>query len=878
MADLLSNSIPNFPLFNPPNTPPKLFHPFSALSRTSTAGIWSRRRRRKPPQIIFFCKPSSQDLAVISTHEHADGSLIFRFGDPSELAKEEELMESKPEKVGSEDVEEFSVVKVLDGDCEREVIVKNVERKKVRADATVTEVSDSVVSRSEGSSLLERGIESDDDCFGSSVHQTGLLDCSASEVSTKNDVPLDEIGLEKDGGRVTIELTDTVEVRAEQSDRELSEKSASEVCTTNVVALEEKDWGKASIPLTDNVEVQAEEFDRGSSGESASKVSTENVVPLEKDGGKESVPLIDNVEVQAEQGDKESNVKSAPELSTENVVPLEEIVVEKDDGEALISLTDNGSTSVEVPTDQGNRESSEISASLFSTENVVTQEEIVIEKDESEVSVPLTDHYTASLEVQAEQGGRESSEKLLEDSVAEVQDSYGSEVTKENAIPVDGKFSEEQDAESSVSLRDNGGASAQVQAAESGGESTIQSISSDVDSSMNVTVNYVDQESSEDDESFKHFSTDTVEQSSLKDSIEDSGENQIIHLSKEAEDSREDEVVELMPTSPPTEAEPILDEEVSQEIQELYDPDKTQMPLLLNNNSPNLLLEVAEQTEDVESSVPTEASGRGMVEVEYTVASITSKDIQTAQLVLSSGAALLPHPSKALTGGEDAYFVTNQNWLGIADGVVQWSLEGTYPGLYSRELMENCEKVILQSGSDSGTDPKVVLKLSVAKVESPGSSTVLIAHFDGQAFHVANIGDSGFLIIRNGVIYKKSSPMLHEFNFPMQIGSGDDPSQIVEEYRIELDEGDIVVTGTDGLFDNLYAQEIASIITKLLEANETPKEIAEILATRAQEVGGAASGRTPFSDAAQAAGYVGQTGGKLDDVAVIVSLVQNPTH
>lgn len=45
---------------------------------------------------------------------------------------------------------------------------------------------------------------------------------------------------------------------------------------------------------------------------------------------------------------------------------------------------------------------------------------------------------------------------------------------------------------------------------------------------------------------------------------------------------------------------------------------------------------------------------------------------------------------------------------------------------------------------------------------------------------MANIGDSGFMIIRNGVIYKKSSPMLHEFNFPMQIESGDDPSQIVE--------------------------------------------------------------------------------------------------
>lgn len=31
---------------------------------------------------------------------------------------------------------------------------------------------------------------------------------------------------------------------------------------------------------------------------------------------------------------------------------------------------------------------------------------------------------------------------------------------------------------------------------------------------------------------------------------------------------------------------------------------------------------------------------------------------------------------QALTGGEDAFFVGGQNWLGVADGVGQWSLEG----------------------------------------------------------------------------------------------------------------------------------------------------------------------------------------------------------
>lgn len=45
---------------------------------------------------------------------------------------------------------------------------------------------------------------------------------------------------------------------------------------------------------------------------------------------------------------------------------------------------------------------------------------------------------------------------------------------------------------------------------------------------------------------------------------------------------------------------------------------------------------------------------------------------------------------------------------------------------------------------------------------------------------MASIGDSAFIIIRNGSVYRKSSPMLHEFNLPIQIEKGDDPSQLLE--------------------------------------------------------------------------------------------------
>ncbi|GMP39062.1 hypothetical protein CsSME_00010049 [Camellia sinensis var. sinensis] len=252
---------------------------------------------------------------------------------------------------------------------------------------------------------------------------------------------------------------------------------------------------------------------------------------------------------------------------------------------------------------------------------------------------------------------------------------------------------------------------------------------------------------------------------------------------------------------------------------------------------------------------------------------LTREEISTARYILSSGAYLLPHPSKASTGGEDAYFIVGQNWLGVADGVGSWSEEGIDPGIYSRELMENCRKIV--SECNSVPHPEEVISESALEAESPGSSTILVAYFDGQVLHVANIGDSGFIVIRNGVVYKRSTPRSFKFNCPFQIESGVDPSEYVEIYRIDLDEGDVIVTSTDGLFDNLYNPEIVSIVSKSMQSNFKLEEIAEALARRAHEIGNSTTCMTPFVDAYAARRIKkGFTGGKLDDVVVIVSLVQ----
>ncbi|KAJ8625741.1 hypothetical protein MRB53_034271 [Persea americana] len=300
--------------------------------------------------------------------------------------------------------------------------------------------------------------------------------------------------------------------------------------------------------------------------------------------------------------------------------------------------------------------------------------------------------------------------------------------------------------------------------------------------------------------------------------------------------------------------------------------------IMLEKTSPSMYLQAESIEGDENNRMNVEVAGSTFIqmpEVETEVNSNGETVISGRRFFLSSGAAMLPHPSKALTGGEDAYFVACTNWFGVADGVGQWSFEGINAGLYSRELMENCAKFVAECQTVPGTGPDQILIQSAAKAYFPGSSTVLVAFFDGQALHVANIGDSGFILIRNGDVFRRSSPMVYEFNFPLQIERGDDPSQLIERYKIDLEEGDVIVTATDGLFDNLYDEEIASFVSKSLQTKRKPKEMAEFLVVRAQEIGRSASARSPFADAAHEAGYITYSGGKLDDVTVVVSVVQS---
>jgi protein phosphatase PTC7 len=84
--------------------------------------------------------------------------------------------------------------------------------------------------------------------------------------------------------------------------------------------------------------------------------------------------------------------------------------------------------------------------------------------------------------------------------------------------------------------------------------------------------------------------------------------------------------------------------------------------------------------------------------------------------------------------------------------------------------------------------------------------------------------------------------------------------------------GDIIVTGTDGLFDNVFSQEAATVAARCRGKGETAAIAAQVLCRYARTRAADTKYNSPFSYGAMQAGYVYQ-GGKMDDITVLVTYV-----
>ena len=85
---------------------------------------------------------------------------------------------------------------------------------------------------------------------------------------------------------------------------------------------------------------------------------------------------------------------------------------------------------------------------------------------------------------------------------------------------------------------------------------------------------------------------------------------------------------------------------------------------------------------------------------------------------------------------------------------------------------------------------------------------------------------------------------------------------------------DVVIMGTDGLFDNLYEPDILACLedTTAKQPAMDPSKVAHCLATKAEKKSYDKKFDSPFSKNARECGYK-YPGGKKDDITVVVSEV-----
>ena len=247
-------------------------------------------------------------------------------------------------------------------------------------------------------------------------------------------------------------------------------------------------------------------------------------------------------------------------------------------------------------------------------------------------------------------------------------------------------------------------------------------------------------------------------------------------------------------------------------------------------------------------------------------------------LRLYSAGKIIPHPRKAYRGGEDSFIVSSptNSTLAVADGVGGWESKGVNPRAFADQILRSTYEFI-KSGDDN---PYTALQAGFELTTKTGSSTVCIGKMTSDGiFRVANIGDSGFLIIRNQKILIQSGEHQHQFNYPYQLGRdfegnphGIDRPTDAEIYQITLEKDDVVVMGSDGLLDNVWPKEILNYI------NENPPNsinLANGLADIAYEKSQDDENYVPFFHRAKEedVGFANYQGGKEDDITVLIGIV-----
>jgi len=249
------------------------------------------------------------------------------------------------------------------------------------------------------------------------------------------------------------------------------------------------------------------------------------------------------------------------------------------------------------------------------------------------------------------------------------------------------------------------------------------------------------------------------------------------------------------------------------------------------------------------------------------------------------GANLTPHPEKVYKGGEDAYFANNYV-LAVADGVGGNALSGIDPSEYSKTLCRLIGGFVNEGKPEFTNNPKKLIHEAAMNNPHRGTSTLAVAYLDRDApiLRTSYIGDTRYAIYRKiegkWAIFYEAQEQQRRFNFPYQLGRQADHPSVAWEFQHEVQDGDIVVLASDGLFDNMYAQEVLEHLSKYINEEgeiKDPQTAVDELVKKAYDLSLDPNYDSPFQRRAKELRIIfqgGYPGGKSDDITVIVAQVK----
>jgi protein phosphatase PTC7 len=205
--------------------------------------------------------------------------------------------------------------------------------------------------------------------------------------------------------------------------------------------------------------------------------------------------------------------------------------------------------------------------------------------------------------------------------------------------------------------------------------------------------------------------------------------------------------------------------------------------------------------------------------------------------------------------------------FGVADGVGGWVDSGVDPSLFAQTLMYHAHRYSqLGWAGEPEIDPTQEYEerervegweltpykcLECAyhgvlreRLVDAGSSTACLISLNASSgvLRAANLGDSGFLIIRSSSVIYRQPPQTHFFNCPYQLTKfppnmvpsthfADRPNRAAQ-YETKLRDGDIIIAFTDGLSDNVFTPDIVAICSLVARSGGSEDVQAQMMANR----------------------------------------------